>query len=29
MLLNHRDFDGFYKSCQNTILAVKQAAHGR
>jgi hypothetical protein len=26
VLLNHRDFDGFYKSCQNTILAVKQAA---
>jgi hypothetical protein len=26
VLLNVRDFDGFYKSCQNTILAVKQAA---
>jgi Sulfotransferase domain len=26
VLLNIRDFDGFYKSCQNTILAVKQAA---
>jgi hypothetical protein len=26
VLLNYRDFDGFYKSCQNTILAVKQAA---
>jgi hypothetical protein len=26
VLLNVRDFDGFYKSCTNTILAVKQAA---
>jgi hypothetical protein len=26
VLLNVCDFDGFYKSCQNTILAVKQAA---
>jgi hypothetical protein len=26
VLLNYRDFEGFYKSCQNTILAVKQAA---
>ena len=26
VLLNVRDFDGFYKSCQNTIWAVKQAA---
>lgn len=26
VLLNVRDFDGFYKSCQNTILAVKEAA---
>lgn len=26
ILLNHRDFDGFYKSCENTILAVKKAA---
>ncbi len=26
VLLNVREFDGFYKSCQNTILAVKQAA---
>jgi hypothetical protein len=26
VLLNYRDFDGFYKSCQNTILAVKEAA---
>ena len=26
VLLNYRDFDGFYKSCQNTIWAVKQAA---
>ncbi|MEX1142053.1 MAG: sulfotransferase family protein [Thermoleophilaceae bacterium] len=26
ILLNHRDFDGFYKSCQNTILAIKKAA---
>jgi hypothetical protein len=26
VLLNTRDFDAFYKSCQNTILAVKQAA---
>jgi Sulfotransferase domain len=26
VLLNIRDFDGFYRSCQNTILAVKQAA---
>jgi hypothetical protein len=26
VLLNHRDFDGFYKSCENTILAVKLAA---
>ena len=26
VLLNHRDFDGFYKSVQNTILAVKLAA---
>jgi hypothetical protein len=25
-LLNYRDFDGFYKSCENTILAVKKAA---
>ena len=26
VLLNVRDFDGFYTSCTNTILAVKQAA---
>jgi hypothetical protein len=26
VLLNVRDFDGWYKSCANTILAVKQAA---
>jgi hypothetical protein len=26
VLLNVRDFDGFYKSCANTILAVKEAA---
>ncbi len=26
VLLNYRDFDGFYKSCQNTIWAIKQAA---
>jgi hypothetical protein len=26
VLLNVREFDGFYKSCQNTILAVKLAA---
>ena len=26
VLLNYRDFDGFYKSVGNTILAVKQAA---
>ena len=26
MLLNYRDFDGWYKSCANTILAVKEAA---
>lgn len=26
VLLNHRDFDGWYKSCANTILAVKEAA---
>jgi hypothetical protein len=26
VLLNVREFDGFYKSCQNTILAVKEAA---
>ena len=26
VLLNYRDFDGFYKSCKNTILAVKEAA---
>ena len=26
MLLNVRDFDGFYESCENTILAVKEAA---
>ena len=26
VLLNYRDFDGFYKSCQHTILAVKLAA---
>jgi hypothetical protein len=26
VLLNVRDFDGFYKSCENTILAVKEAA---
>jgi Sulfotransferase domain len=25
-LLNHRDFDGWYRSCENTILAVKKAA---
>jgi Sulfotransferase domain len=25
-LLNHRDFDPWYKSCENTILAVKKAA---
>jgi hypothetical protein len=27
VLLNHRDFDGFYRSVENTILAVKEAAH--
>ena len=26
VLLNVREFDGFYESCKNTILAVKQAA---
>jgi Sulfotransferase domain len=26
VLLNYRDFEGFYKSCANTILAVKEAA---
>ena len=26
VLLNVRDFDAFYKSCENTILAVKEAA---
>lgn len=26
VLLNYRDFDGFYESCRHTILAVKQAA---
>jgi hypothetical protein len=26
VLLNVRDFDGFYKSCENTILAIKEAA---
>jgi hypothetical protein len=26
VLLNIREFDGWYKSCANTILAVKQAA---
>jgi hypothetical protein len=26
VLLNVRDFDGFYKSCANTLLAVKEAA---
>jgi hypothetical protein len=26
VLLNHRDFDGFYKSCENTIAAIKKAA---
>jgi Sulfotransferase domain len=26
VLLNIREFEGFYKSCQNTILAVKLAA---
>ena len=26
MLLNYRDFDGFYKSCENTIVAVRNAA---
>jgi Sulfotransferase domain len=26
VLLNYRDFDGFYRSCENTILAVKEAA---
>ncbi|MEA2330329.1 MAG: hypothetical protein QOH58_467 [Thermoleophilaceae bacterium] len=26
VLLNVRDFDGFYKSCASTILAVKEAA---
>lgn len=25
VLLNHRDFEGFYKSCQHTILAVREA----
>jgi hypothetical protein len=25
-LLNYRDFDGWYRSCENTILAVKEAA---
>jgi len=26
VLLNVRDFDGWYRSCENTILAVKEAA---
>ena len=26
VLLNYRDFDGFYKSCTNTIYAVREAA---
>jgi hypothetical protein len=26
VLLNVRDFEGFYRSCENTILAVKEAA---
>ncbi|MDG4824041.1 sulfotransferase [Asanoa sp. WMMD1127] len=26
VLLNHRDFDGFYRSCERTIWAVRQAA---
>lgn len=26
VLLNHRDFDGFYESCRNTLLAVRTAA---
>jgi hypothetical protein len=26
VLLNYRDFDGWYESCANTILAVKEAA---
>ena len=26
VLLNVRDFDGWYKSCENTLLAVKEAA---
>ena len=26
VLLNYRDFDGFYKSCKNTIYAVREAA---
>ena len=26
VLLNYRDFDGWYKSCENTIVAVKRAA---
>lgn len=26
VLLNYRDFDGFYQSCKNTILAIKEAA---
>jgi hypothetical protein len=26
VLLNVREFDGFYESCENTILAVKEAA---
>jgi len=26
VLLNYRDFDGFYKSCKNTIYALREAA---
>jgi hypothetical protein len=26
VLLNYRDFDRFYESCKNMILAVKEAA---
>jgi len=25
VLLNYRDFDGFYKSCKNTIYAIREA----
>ena len=26
MLLNYRDFDGFYRSCERTVWAVRVAA---